>query len=203
MKAVFPAAIAILFAMAGIATAAPAPMISTDQISTPLLNKPVYRFAGGPVTSFAASATDWITITGATGKTVRITNMTICGTATSPGSVVVSIVKRSTADSAGTSSAITAVPLNRLDPAAGATAAIYTANPTLGTAVGNIDVLDLNLGTAGSAGCATVDFGTRNGQGITLLGASDQVAINFGGNSLPAGASLTYRIEETEGAIGD
>lgn len=181
----------------------PSAVVRTDNVGVSLLDKPTYRFSGGPVSSFAANATDWVTISGGS-ATVRITNITICGIATSAASIPIAVVKRSTSDSGGTSTAIPAVPLDSSDPNITATGTIYTANPTLGSQVGgNVDTFYLNLGASGSAGCATVSFSTRNGQGIALHGASQQMAINFGGNSLPAGASLTYRIEETEGKIGD
>lgn len=176
----------------------------TDAAGQPLIDKAAYRFSGGPVTSIAASPTDWITITGSASKTVRITSITLCGLSTTAGSVVVQIVKRSTADSGGTSSAGTAVPLDSNDAAATAAVAIYTVNPTgLGTSVGAADTFYLNLQATGTAGCASTDYGTRNGQALVLRGTTQQAAINFTGVSLPAGYSLTWRIEETEGAAAD
>lgn len=181
----------------------PSAVVQTDRVGVSLLDKSTYRFSGGPVSSFATSATDWITLSGGS-ATVRVTNITICGIATSAASIPIKILKRSAADSGGTSTAISAVPLDSNDPPVTATGSIYTGNPTLGSQIGgNVDTFYLNLGASGSAGCATVNFSTRNGQALVLHGPSQQVAINFGGDSLPSGASLTYRIEETEGNVGD
>lgn len=175
-----------------------------DDAGQPLYDKPTYRISGGPVSTFGATTTDWITVTGSATKTVRITNIMLCGIATTSTSVIVQVIKRSTVDTGGTSTALTFLPEDANNTSATATGAIYTVNPTaLGTTVGNHDVFYLNLNPTGSAGCISNDIGTRNGQALVLRGTTQQIAINFNSTAPPAGANLTYRIEETEGAATD
>jgi hypothetical protein len=177
---------------------------ATDSAGQPLLDKSAYRISGGPVSSFATSPTDWVVLTGSSTKTVRITNVTVCGLATTATSQPVEIVKRSTADSAGTSTTPSITPLDSGDAAATAAAAVYTANPTVGTQVGSpVDTFYLNLGATGSAGCASLDFGTRNDQALVLRGTSQQAAIDLAGTTVPSGTNLTYRVEWTEGGTSD
>jgi hypothetical protein len=171
--------------------------VMVDTKGNAFVNKATFRIATGPVTSFATAATDWLVLTGSASKTVRVTNITLCGTATAAATNDVLFVKRSTADTGGTTgTAPTIVPLQ--GETASAAIAIYTANPTLGTAVGNVDGSKLNLGAAGAAGCASYDFGTRSTEAVVLSGTAQQLAINWNGASLPAGASVDARIEWTE-----
>jgi hypothetical protein len=54
------------------------------------------------------------------------------------------------------------------------------------------------FGASESAGCSSDDFGSRNSQAIVLNGTAQHFAINFNGVSLPTGASLDIRVEDTE-----
>lgn len=132
----------------------------------------------------AASATDIACLTGSGSKTIRITHVEISGTtsAGSGNSVNATLVKRSAADSGGVSSALTFVPHDSTDGAATATAVSYTANPSLGAAVGNIRAFRIDLSSSGVAGTPAIwDFGDRGGvRDIVLHGTSQQVCINFG-----------------------
>src|SRR5215469_12319302 len=175
--------------------------ILTDPLGNPLLTKTAYRIAGGPISSgVATTPTDWLVLTGSGTKTIRLTNFTICGTATSASTIDLVLTKHSTANTGGTTgTAPTATPLDSTDAAVSATFAIYTANPTVGTLVGSaVDTIKLNLGAAGSAGCAALDFGTRNAQAVVLRGTTQQFAVNLNSVSLPSGYSLDYRLEWTE-----
>lgn len=175
-------------------------MAPTDQAGNVLTTKSAYRFATGPVTTFATGPTDWFTITGSATKTVRVTNIVVCGTATAASTIDLVLTKHSTADTGGTTgTAPTAVPLDSNDAAVTAAAAIYTANPTVGTLVGTaIDTVKLNLGAAGAAGCVSLDYGVRNAQALVLRGVAQQVAVNLAGATMPAGISLDVRVELTE-----
>jgi len=158
-----------------------------------------FRWAGGPITTFATGPTDWVVLTGSATKTVTVSHIAVCGTATVAATIDVTIIKRSTTNTGGTSSAGTAVNLSDSNVAATATMSVYTANPTIGTAVGNADVKKLNLGPPGSAGCVLLDYGTRDGSGpITLLTTGHLIAINLLGQTVPAGLSLDYMIETNE-----
>ena len=143
-------------------------------------------------------ATDIFTITGSATKTIRINRITLSGTQTTASVANIILTKRSTANTAGTSAAQTAVPHNSTNPAATATVLAYTANPTLGTFVGNLVTKKLFISTTtGTPDEFKVEFGTRNSQAIVLNGTSQVIAINLGGVTL-AGASLNITIEWTE-----
>jgi hypothetical protein len=159
-----------------------------------------FRYAVGPVTTFAAGTSDWIVLTGAASpKTVKVTNISCSGTANASGSLDVILIKRSTADSGGTSSTITPVNLGGTNLTAVSSLAVYTVNPTLGTAVANIAVQKLNVGPPGSGGFISFDFGTPPEPApVILRGTSQQLALNFGGVTMPAGLSLdcVFKVSE-------
>ena len=158
-----------------------------------------FRYAVGPVSTFAAGPTDWIVLTGAAGKVVKLTNITCSGTANSSASLDLILVKRSTADSGGTSATVTPVNLGATTLTAASSLAVYTVNPTLGTAVANIDAQKLNVGPPGSAGFMSLDFGTRpQAVAPVLRGTSQQLALNLNGGTVPVGLSLDCRLEITE-----
>src|SRR5271166_514249 len=175
------------------------PSMQTDTAAQPLYTKSAFRYSTAALGNQAASPTDWVVIGGSATKTVRVTNITVCGTATAASTIDVVLIKRSSADTGGTPVSATAVPLDSNDAAATGTVVYYTANPTgLGTAVGNVDAVKLNLGASGAAGCGSVDFGTRNSQAVVLRGVAQQLAINLNGATVPSGASISYRCETTE-----
>jgi len=149
----------------------------------------------------AAATTDLVTITGSGTKTVRIIRM-VLSTSTTSGSgisVNVSVVKRSSANSGGTSSNAVAVPHDSNNAAATATVAGYTANPTtLGTAVGPIRAIRYSAITAGgNQNELTWEFGNRPSQAIVLRGTSQQLSINLNGASITGGIA-DLSVEWTE-----
>lgn len=156
----------------------------------------------------ASSATDIFTITGSATKTVRVTRIEVVGTTTSatPAALDIVLLKRSAADTSGTSTAPTIVPHDSNDAAATSVVAAYTANPTVGTLVGNLrnQKLMLTLGTYTATDFPPVDrvtweFGNRPGaQCIVLRGVGDVLAINLGGVTATATASVDLAIEFTE-----
>lgn len=173
-----------------------------------------YRFSGANVTTFAAAPTDWLVIGGSNPKgVIKITKLSLCGTATSSSTIDVILNKRSSADTAGTSSSATGVAMDTsASPAAPtATVLLYTVNPTLGALIGGpLDAKKLNLGPQGAAGCLFWEFGIAGAAGtagsggtattepIILRGIVQQLAINLNGVTVPAGTSLTWAVEETE-----
>lgn len=149
----------------------------------------------------AASATDIWTITGSATKTIKITRIVIGGRATAVANADIVLVKRSAADTGGTSTAPTAVPYDSLQGAATATLAAYTANPTTGTLVGNLGVYQYALGnltTGVGHDELTLDFGGRAGsKPIILRGAAEQFGINLAGVSY-SGNLWDITVEWTE-----
>lgn len=139
--------------------------------------------------------TDVWEITGSGTKTIKITKVGISGTAATAVTVDVALIKRSTANSSGTSSATTMVPHDSNNAAATATGKAYTADPTLGTGVGTIRVMKLFLpltSTASAAGEAMFEFGVTPAQPIVLRGTAQQLCVNFGGATISTGSISIY-----------
>lgn len=139
----------------------------------------------------ASSATDIFTLvpTGGT-KIVTITKVVVSCTQTTPGAIDLVFLKRSTADTAGTSSTPTIVKLDSQNPTSAASALAYTANPTAGTLVGNLSVYKLNcLGTstASPEDLVIENFGYLN-QGVILRGTGEQFAINLNSQTVTGGS---------------
>ena len=146
-----------------------------------------------------ATPTDVFTITGSATKTIRVTRIAITGTQTTATQRDILIIKRSTANTGGTSSTLTAVPHDSTGASATATVRAYTANPTaLGTAVGNIRTRKVFIGTTtGNSDEFIIDFGIRPSQALVVRGVAEVLSINL--NSVTsAGGNLDISIEWTE-----
>lgn len=136
----------------------------------------------------AAAATDIFTITGSATKTVRVTEVNLQCTETTAGAVAVQLVKRSTADTGGTSSAPTRVPHDSTSPAATATVLAYTANPTTGTLVGPVRATRENwLAPASVANAPRMPFTLYNGVPVVLRGVNEVLAVNLNGVTVTGG----------------
>lgn len=152
----------------------------------------------------AASATDFLTITGVAGHIVRVTRAECTGTATAIGAANVVALVRSTANTGGTSTAPAAVPADSTDSAALASVKAYTANPTVGTSIGPVraSVMVLTPTATTTIGINTVNwtFGNSAGTraGVVLRSASQVFALNGNGASFPAGTALNCSLEWTE-----
>ena len=149
----------------------------------------------------AVTATDVFTITGSATKTVRVIKIGISGVQTAGGIISVLVLKRSTANSAGTSAASAAVPNDSNNAAATATVLSYTANPTLGSVVGSAvrsGKVNIPVSTASSSmDIQEFVFGDTVGQAIVLRGIAQVLAINL--NSVTVtGGSLSYYVVWTE-----
>ncbi len=142
----------------------------------------------------AGSATDFVALSGAPTKTVRVTRVEIVGVAGALAQAELLLIKRSTANSAGTPATITAVAHDSNDPAPQAVLVSYAANPTLGTAVATVRQTKYQLvsttAVAGGAPTPLVwDFGQRNEQAIVLRGTAQQLCLNQN-----AGATTTLML---------
>jgi hypothetical protein len=152
--------------------------------------------------SVAAAATDAFVITGSATKTVRVMRVQATGTQTTAGLVPMNLVKRSTADSSGTTTVVTPVPHDSVSAAATATVTVYSGNPTVGNPLANTMVSSKVLVPA-PASVVTSDVdgflfeARRPAQAIVLRGTAQQLALNFSGATL-VGASMNYGIEWTE-----
>lgn len=155
--------------------------------------------ASAPFTP-GATPQDVFSITGSATRTVQVLRMGISTVQTTAGMNAWSLVKRSTANSAGTSATVTAVPSNKSFPGATATVRQYTANPTLGTVVGSIwsgRVAAPVITTAPGGDLEKCVLGNL-GPSVTLSGITDVLAWNFGGVALPSGLSVQAWVQWAE-----
>ena len=202
---------ALLAATALLAAASPALAVGPGQ--TQMSVYPQYNTYQAVITALApaASATDFFTITGSATKQVWVRSIGCTGTTTTVASQQVTLQLRSTADTGGTATNPVAIQTNAgmigaigTVPSVAATAVVaaYTANPTVGTAVGPVDGGLLQTPAPASIGAANGLFFSYPLTGadapLVLTGATQQVALNAGGSSLSSGASLTCKVVWTE-----
>lgn len=157
-----------------------------------------YSAATGSIT-VAGATTDFATITGSATKVVRLKKIRITGLATANANANILLVKRSTANTGGTSADVTEVPYDSGDGAATATVLSYTANPTTGTLVGTLsnDRVFLSSTTAVYQDGIEYVFTEDSKKSITLRGTSEVVGVNLNGATI-AGAIFNVYFEWTE-----
>ena len=170
------------------------PVIGTARAATAISTEGVratYSYSSQANTP-AATPTDIFKIAGSATKTIRITRIAIGGIAGTAGWLKIALVRRSTAGSGGTATNPTAMKHDTNDPAATATLTLYTANPTVGTAVGTLHAsrVFLPLVTVTSAPQTVWEFTHRNEEGIVLRGTTDILCINGVGDTVPASGVL-------------
>lgn len=174
-------------------------LVDTNTVGTA---KTIYMAAAGPITP-PATPTDMITITGSATKTIRVLTIEFSAQQTTQSTNTIFIAKRSTANSAGTSTSPTVVPVDSNDAAGTAVVRQYTVNPTLGTLVGNVAIervfTSVPGATATGAAGYTFDFWNSGAsKGIVLRGTTQVLAINFNGAALPIGFSVSATITWVE-----
>ncbi len=152
----------------------------------------------------AATPTDIFTINGSATKTIRILRVGLSATQTTSSEINVTLLKRSAANTGGTSSTLTAVPYDSTNNAATASVKSYTANPTaLGSLVGNLQNIKFSVPVVAIGGNASaqteliVSFGDRPGQALILRGTSETFALNLNSTTV-SGNSFSVWIEWTE-----
>ncbi len=162
----------------------------------------VTYMGAAPNLALATAATDVFTIAGFAATNIRILKLIAYIKATTAAAFYdAQVIKRSALDTGGTSTGVTAVPMQSTDAAAVGTVLQYTANPTLGTAVGSIAAatgfapLD---SAAGPIVPIVFDFGDDSGKAATLVSATQQLALNLSGG-LPNGGHANIYIRWTEG----
>lgn len=142
--------------------------------------------------SLASAATDVWCLRGAANKVIKLQGVRISGTASSNAVVPALLVKRSTANSGGTSSAVTAVAHDPVDAAAAGSVVAYSANPTAGALVGAIRGEQVLF--AGSSAPNLViepvvyQFSVYDGKVPTLRSASDSICVNLNAQTVAGGA---------------
>jgi hypothetical protein len=153
-----------------------------------------YAAASAPF-AVAATPTDIFTITGSATKTIQVTKLALNCTQTTAGEINVLVIKRSTANTAGTAVAATVVSVDSANAAGTATVNAYTANPTLGTTVGNIRARKMFVpGVASAAEIAKGELldPPYNSQLLTLRGTTQVLAINLNSTTLTGGNCVAY-----------
>lgn len=181
-----------------------APNIGSQlDITTPLPAAPASTFGAFAAAAAAftpgANAQDVFTITGSATRIVQVQRIMLSTTQTTAGTNAWFLVKRSTANSGGTSAGVTAVPLNDAYPAATATVLRYTANPTAGTLIGGVwsDFVAAPAPASPLANAQKVIDSFLGGP-VTLSGTTDVLALNFGAAAIPSGLSVLATVLWTE-----
>ncbi len=131
----------------------------------------------------AAATTDIFTIIGSATKTVKVVFLRISGQiATTAIYVEYQMVKRSAADTGGTGTNMTAVPLDSASAAATAVATTFTSTgPTVGAAVGQIASVRVSLpitGTVTPNQPVTLISALGPCQSVTLRGVAQALSLN-------------------------
>lgn len=151
-----------------------------------------------PVTA-AASATDVATLTGGAARLVLPKRVIITGIQTTGGQVEMFLIKRSAADTGGTTAAGTVVPHDAAFPPSLATVLAYSANPgALGAAVGNLRRDRVMIPAAASVAIGGIEwvFGDRSGE-VALRGIAQQLAVNLNGVTVAGGVlNVTFEWDE-------
>jgi len=161
--------------------------------------KPTYS-ATSAFSPTATAATDVCLLNGSATKTIKVRRIYFNALATTAVSDPIAIIKRSTANSGGTSVGLTEVPLDSSAGAATAVGLTYTANPTVGTAVGFIADPYFSIGnltTGGAQSFPSVLLYGQLGSPIVLRGVAQGVAINLNAASFP-GIVVSCTFEWTE-----
>lgn len=165
------------------------PLCAQQNVSPVPATKPASYSASATVAS-ASSATDIAVLPGNASNTVLVYGVRVSCQETTAGQVAIYIIKRSTADTAGTSSSMTAVKQDSNYAAASSAPLTYTANPTAGTAVGNLDVQYIGCNASATAGPNDVYVSPSDWKmkPIILHGTSDQLAVNLNSTTVTGGS---------------
>jgi hypothetical protein len=130
-----------------------------------------------------------------------VIRVNVVGSQTTAGQNFWFLIKRSSANTGGTSAAIPAVPMDSNYAAATATALGYTVNPALGTTVGTVRnsmILAPALATASTTEERNFSFDNLVSSPVVLRGNTQVLAINFNGAAIPAGLTVRCSFEWTE-----
>jgi hypothetical protein len=178
--------------LGGIAVSGTNPLTITGDTNTP-----TYAAANQSIANTGAG--DLFCIAGSGTKTIYIKRLRVSATATSAIVVAVSLIKRSTLDTGGTSANETEVPLDSTNAAPTATVVSYTVSPTAGTAVGAVRSRKIAVGVQGNTATtseALFDFANYFDQPLVLRGTTQNACVN--GTAAGSGGSWAIDAEWTE-----
>jgi hypothetical protein len=172
---------------------------AVDQYGAQLVRsfeKHAKTYSASAKTSLAVSARDVMMIPGNAVTVVYVTKLIISGTATVARLQDLQVVRRSTANTGGTSSSMSVAQHDSTDAAPSSTPITYTANPSaLGTLAGTIRQSFLALGTPASSddNIIVFDFGDK-GRPVVLRGTTQSLCIDMSATSL-SGDVLSVSVE--------
>ena len=162
--------------------------------------KPSYFAAVSGLTP-VAGATDFISLANPvnSGKLLKVSHFSISGIATAAASFPISLIKRSTLDTGGTPTGLTAVSSDSSDIVAVGLVNTYAANPTLGTVVGTIQNTYISVGALALSGSNEENwmFGTSQAK-MPVLRPGETLAMNFLGGTPAGGLVLAIDLAWTE-----
>lgn len=171
-----------------------------ELLSVPIAEAKRQSFSATAIFAAAASPTDVFTITGSASKTVKILSFYYTATKTANGFGNVVLIRRSAANTGGTSATPTIAKLDSTNATATAVVRNYTANPSaLGATAGGIfSTRFFYSGLSAFGDKIILNFDSGTVQPITLRGTSELLAVNLGaatqaGNSIAA--SITWSEE--------
>lgn len=173
-------------------------VIASDQtIQINLTSENRQTFTASALFTMAASATDVFTISGSATKTIKIYRIYYVMTATAGANATVRLIRRSSLNTGGTSVLVTSIAHDTNNAAATAVIRSYTANPTLGTTVGDLRIQNLYISGGGTIGAGPFIYESiTQDQPLVLRGTSQLIAINmnaatFAGNVCRAWVEFT------------
>jgi hypothetical protein len=137
----------------------------------------------------AATATDVWNFQGSNTKTIRIHKIRVSGTTTSGSAIriTISLIRRSAANTGGTSVVTTIVPHDSTNATATAVLRHYTANPTVGTSIGNVRSDTTSFQGSGLTS-GTLEWDFKDGfQPLILRGNTQFLSIGFGSVTVTGG----------------
>lgn len=189
----------------GIANSTP---VSVRQTNGAVSSNSSTYYASGTAYTAYATPTDMLTLVGSATKTIIIISAIMQINTTAAGTQTLFFAKRSTANTGGTATNPTAIPLDSANSAATAVLSLYTAAPTPGTLVGNVGLANstTTIVTSGGGVFTFSSTGIKDAprligdfrQPVTLRGVAESFSMNWAGAALPTGFTATWQIEWIE-----
>lgn len=164
-------------------------------------NEPERNTYGAGVLGFtlAATPTDILTIQGSASKIIRIKSIIINGNSATLAAYPVSLIRRSTAHTGGTSTVIVAGKHDTSDPNSAAVIRYFTANAApVGTTVATLHVGRVIAASASNLDRLPFQYAWQNDKAIVLRGVGEFLAINMGGTALAGATTMDVDILWTE-----
>lgn len=161
---------------------------------------------GGTGYAAYATPTDLLVVKNpvGSGKVVYVVRLSIYIEATASALQQIYYIKRSTVNTGGTSTNPALVAYDSNSPAPVSVLDLYTAAPTLGTAIGTLRV-EPRTNSVLAAGGSQIDIYSSSTLGTTVainqpvtLRAGESLAINYNGAALTAGFAAQWNVEVVE-----